>query len=449
MNLKNIFWNLSGLGAPAVAAALTIPWIIHLIGLERFGLISIAWGLIAQSGLFDLGIGRATTQYVAKLIGLRRHSEVSPVIVLAASMTLITGLVAGGLFALAILLGIQEYIKTTPAIHEEIKWGALMLAATLPLQAISATYRGINEAYGDFRGISMVRVFLGVVNFAGTLLVAMFSVHLAALVSVLFFSRLIGLFIYRWLARKHVEEALGQAIHKSDELDRSLVARKLLHFGGWFTLGSGVSFVLNQSEKVGVGVLISAAAISAFAIPFEVVIQSLVVTTAISTIAFPQLSSLVQTEPAEALHRFHSWLFRTLAVMLGICVVMAVALPPVLTVWVGENLPAESILIGQILCIGAFARTINVLCTSMIHAYGRADLITVARIVELPIYIAAVYFLITTFGVYGAAYAWVLRMITDSSVLYCLMRRYPSHLSPTAGKIGLPGKRNSVVGEPT
>ena len=232
MNLKNIFWNLSGLGTPAVAAALTIPWIIHLVGLERFGLLSIAWGLIAQCGLFDLGIGRAATQYVAKLIGLRRHSEVSSVISLAATMTLVTGLVAGGLFALAVMLGIQDFIKATPGIHEEIKWGALVLAATLPLQAISATYRGINEAYGDFRGISIVRVLLGVINFVGTLLVALFSMHLAALIAVLFFSRLLGLWIYCFLARKHVEEAIGNAKSGvSSGFERRSVARGLLNFG--------------------------------------------------------------------------------------------------------------------------------------------------------------------------------------------------------------------------
>jgi O-antigen/teichoic acid export membrane protein len=341
VNLKNIFWNLGGLGTPALAAAITIPWIIHFAGLERFGLLSIAWGLIATSGLFDLGIGRATTQHVAKLIGLQQHSQISPVISLAATMTLVTGLFAGGLFALAILCGVQDFLKTTPEIISEVKLAGLILAATLPLQAVAATYRGINEAYSDFRGISMVRVLLGVINFGGTLLVSVFCEHLAALVAVLFFSRLMGIFIFRWLARTHVEEAVKHSLADDEmDFDHRSVARQLLSFGSWFTLGSGVSFVLDQSEKLGIGVLVSATAISTFAIPFEVVVQSLVVTTAISTIAFPKLSSLVQSDPAAALKKFHQWMLRTMGVMLLICVLMVFALPPVLKLWVGENLPA-------------------------------------------------------------------------------------------------------------
>ncbi len=172
-----------------------------------------------------------------------------------------------------------------------------------------------------------------------------------------------------------------------------------------------------------IGVLISAAAISAFAIPFEVVIQSLAVATAISTIAFPQLSTLVQQDHQEALKRFNSWLVKTLLVMGGICLVMAGLLPPVLSRWIGaNNLPPEAVFIGQVLCIGVFARTINVLCFSMIHAYGRADLTTKVRIVEVPIHLAILYFLVVQYGVYGAAFAWVLRMIVDSAVLYLVVR---------------------------
>lgn len=73
MRIKNIAWNLAGLGGPLIVAALTIPALIRMIGLERFGLLALAWGLIGFAGIFDLGIGRATTNAsVRGVFGLRQ-----------------------------------------------------------------------------------------------------------------------------------------------------------------------------------------------------------------------------------------------------------------------------------------------------------------------------------------------------------------------------------------
>lgn len=42
MRIKNIAWNLAGLGGPLIVAALTAPSLIRMIGMERFGLVALA-----------------------------------------------------------------------------------------------------------------------------------------------------------------------------------------------------------------------------------------------------------------------------------------------------------------------------------------------------------------------------------------------------------------------
>ena len=407
-------------------------------------MLSIAWGMIAQAGLFDLGIGRATTQYVAKLLGLEDRKTIPAVIRLAVVLTFVTGLFAAALFAIAILCGIHRYIKATPEVAAELLPAALFLAATLPVQAVSSTYRGVNEAYSDFKGISLVRIFIGVINFLGPFLVALVTQKLVWLIATIFFSRLLAMFIYRWLASSKYRETDVET-EPETEIDARKVAKELISFGGWFTVGSGFSFGLNQSEKLGIAVLISAAAVSAYAIPFEVVMQSLVVATAISTIAFPELSNLVQTKPAAALKRFNGWLIKTMAVMLVVGIGLAVVIPVAFRWWLNEELPPESIVIGQMLCIGIVARTVNVLCFSMIHAYGRADLTTKVRIVELPLHLIILVGLIWSFGVYGAAAAWVLRNVLDSVVLYIVILRHSAKLAGTVNQEKFSGA-NAVSG---
>src|SRR6266446_8547520 len=73
---RNTVWNLLGSGAPMVVAVFSIPILIRGLGKERFGALTLAWALIGYASLFDLGLGRALTQLVAKKLGAGEDREV-------------------------------------------------------------------------------------------------------------------------------------------------------------------------------------------------------------------------------------------------------------------------------------------------------------------------------------------------------------------------------------
>src|SRR5712691_11098433 len=66
---RNWILNLAGQAVPLVVGLVTIPYLIRGLGTERFGVLSIAWVLLGYFGLLDLGLGRATTKFVAECLG--------------------------------------------------------------------------------------------------------------------------------------------------------------------------------------------------------------------------------------------------------------------------------------------------------------------------------------------------------------------------------------------
>ncbi len=74
---RNTLLNLIGQGLPLVVAVITIPFIIHGLGIERFGLLSLAWVVLGYFAIFDLGLGRATTKFVAEAIRNIDRNEVA------------------------------------------------------------------------------------------------------------------------------------------------------------------------------------------------------------------------------------------------------------------------------------------------------------------------------------------------------------------------------------
>lgn len=190
MRVTHIAWNLSGLLLPICVAALTVPTLVEHLGQERFGLLALAWGLIGYASALDLGLGRALTQMAASCRGRGEDSTIPDILATASRITLLTGLLAGIIISLFALCGGSELINTLDTPKNEIQLATLMLAIALPAQAMSATYKGLNEAFMNFKGISLLRAMLGVINFAGPYIVSLFTIKLPWLILTLVVSRM-------------------------------------------------------------------------------------------------------------------------------------------------------------------------------------------------------------------------------------------------------------------
>ncbi|MNJ34074.1 Lipopolysaccharide biosynthesis protein WzxC [compost metagenome] len=417
MHFKNIVWNLLGLGLPLVIAALTVPGLISIVGTERFGFLALAWGLIGYAGALDLGVGRALTQRLAMLRGGPLAVEVPQIVSTAITLTSVVGAIGFCIIVLLSIAGVQQLIPQNGVPPHEISLSLLMLALAIPMQAVSATYRGVNEAYLNFKSISLLRIALGGVNFGGPYLVAHFTHELHWLVSTLVISRLVALFIYRSCAYGCLSEKATGHFSKSQ-------AVQLLRFGGWVTVSGIVSPFLVQADRFFVGFLLSAAAVTAYVIPYEISVQAMILVGAITTVAFPAITKLLQDGVERAWALFNVWVVRVALMMFVVMGGMALLMPIILKLWVGEYVSEESVVVGRILCVGVFLNAVGAMFYAFLHAQGRAKATAIFHLIELPLFVAALYWLIQHYGVIGAAVAWLLRVLLDTVLLIWAVSKF-------------------------
>lgn len=434
--LGKILWNVFGIATPLLIAAIVVPRLLASIGAERFGFLALAWGLIGYATAMDLGIGRATTQQIARMRnGVDAH-QIPSLFATARRLTTVTSSIGMSLIVIAAMAGVYRYIRTEAVPAAEIQYSMLLLALALPMQAVSATYRGVNEAYLNFRSISILRILLGAANFGGPYLVALWTQELHWLVATLVVSRALALVLYR----KFAHDCLTEDGHAEPGQYERKHAKRLFQFGGWYTISSIVSPMLVQADRFFVGALISAAAVTVYVLPYEVTVQTLVFVSAVSTVSFPLISNLLTSSPADALRVFHSWLLRVSCLMLVVLGTLAYVMPDLLRLWIGASVAPESILVGRILCVGVFFNSVGVMYFAWLHAQGKTLHTAVLHMIELPFFIGALYLLINRYGVSGAAVAWTLRVTVDALALVAISRSANKRVDWQQVVVGTPVK---------
>ena len=409
MNRSSLLWNLAGLVIPLCIAIVAIPELLSRLGQERFGFLGLAWGLIGYASLMDLGMGRAVTQ---KLSSIREKHDIGEIKTVIFSAVVVTGslsLIISSMLLLASVTSFAEYIPRDGVPGEEIRISIQIMAITLPLQALSAIYRGVNQAFLNFKGISLVRVFLGVSNFGGPLVVSLYSIELQYLLLTILASRVIGFSAF-CIPTRQILKPLGTGPRFNFSISETL---SLFRFGGWVALSGVISPFLVQADRYFIGAMISVSAVGSYVVPFEISVQLLVLTGAITTVVFPAISAELSRDYRVGRYRFLLWTRRTTMLMLCVTTVFAIAMPNILNYWIGEDVSPISSWVGRILCVGVFFNAVGSMYYSFLHGQGRSKVTAIFHIVELPIFMLSLWLLIGLYGVVGAAIAWSARMGLD------------------------------------
>jgi len=189
---RNTVWNLLGSGAPMVVAVFCIPILIRGLGKERFGVLALAWALIGYASLFDLGLGRALTQLVARKLGAGEEREVPTLVWTSLLLMLLLGLLGTATLIVLAPWLVHRALHVPGALQRETLQSFYLLGLSIPVVISTAGLRGLLEAHQRFGLINALRIPMGVFTFAGPLLILPFSRSLFPVVGILVAGRLIG-----------------------------------------------------------------------------------------------------------------------------------------------------------------------------------------------------------------------------------------------------------------
>jgi O-antigen/teichoic acid export membrane protein len=417
---RNTVWNLVGNGAPMFVALFCIPVLIRGLGKERFGVLALAWSLIGYAGLFDFGLGRALTQLVARKLGNGEESDIPNLVWTSLVLMLLLGLLGTLLLILFSPWLVRHVLNIPVALQPETLDSFYLLALSVPVVITSVGLRGLLEAHQRFDFVNALRIPMGVFSFAGPLLVLPFSKSLTAVVMVL-----VGGRVAAWIAHLLLCIRVIPALLDRVTFERATVVA-LLRFGGWMTVTNIVGPFMVTFDRFLIGSLISITAVAYYVTPYELITKIWVIPGALISVMFPAFSTSFAQDARRTSILFDRTLKLTFLTLFPLILLIVVFARKGLDMWLGADFATHSTHILQWLAAGVFINSLALVPFTFLQGAGRPDITAKVHLLELPVYMLLLWWLVRRWGIEGAAMVWTGRVVVDAVILFFLARRSSS-----------------------
>lgn len=415
---RNTTYNLLGSLVPLAIALVTVPLYIHRIGTERYGVLSIAFLFLGYFGLFDLGLGRATTFRMSSLSESSAEDRAT-VFWTATTLNLLMGLLGG-----FVLWGFSWYFfgyhfKTTPDLRREIVESLPILALAVPVATITGVLTGTLQARNRFLEANIIST-------TSTILFQIFPL----LVAWIWGPRLEGLLAAALLARLAAILVLFRSAHHAAARGSRITLSRaeiplLLRFGGWVFADGMLSPILAMVDRFAIGAFLGGSALTIYTVPYQLAQRITILPNALLSAIFPSLPSS-SAEQRQAVGVRSAYL---LVAMLSIPVLAAIFfMHPLFRLWLGDSLGSASAEVGVLILVGFWLNALGWVPFTWLQGGGRPDIVTKLHLVQIPPSLVLLYLLLGHYGISGVAMYIIARNAADLILLTWaarLMRTLP------------------------
>ncbi len=404
---KYASYNLLGSVIPMICSFATIPIYLNVIGEARFGVLTIIWLMLGYFGLFEFGLGRATAQRIASL-NTGTAAQRAELFWTALTLNVCLGIFGGLIFWLLSNYFFNNIFQLEDMMHLEVRTALPWLIVALPMATLAGVFSGALQGRQRFLELNVISVIGSLMLQLSPLVVAVVhDVKLGALIPAALFARVLTLGMLLRSCQRHIISNNKYSYSRD-------MAGNLLRFGGWVALTAIISPIMVILDRLLIGTLLGARAVSHYTIPFQLAERCGIIPSALSNALFPRF---VETSSEERSRLAARGAAMIALIMTPIAAGGMLIMHPFLAWWISPEFAMNASLVGQILLLGFWINTFARIPFVQLQACGRADLVAKCHVGELIPYISILYLGYLGFGLVGMAIAFSFRVALDFLLL--------------------------------
>src|SRR3984957_4556468 len=406
---RNTAFNLGGEVIAFAVGVICVPYVVKRLGAESFGILSLSWSLLAYITLFDLGLSRATTKFVAEAVSRDDSRQIPRIVWTSVTFQFVFGA------CIALTCGLNSHflaarvLKVQPQMITEATRAFQFLAIATPFVLVTNCLRGMLEGLQHFHLISYVKVSTNVLMFSSPFFLIPFGGGVASIIFLITLIRIGSMLAYLGICWPYLQVEIRWPSF------RTSVFRHLMTYGGWVTVSAFVGPILMYSDRFAIGALMSVAAVAYYTGPADMLNRALVVPASLGSTLFPAFSSLEAAGEMRKLEDLYARSLKYLIVVMGPPFLLIGAFSrQILNLWLGPVFANRGSTPLEILSIATFLSCLSILPYGLLQGAGKPKITAIFHVLELPLHLGLVWVLVAKMGLTGAAIALAVRVLIDA-----------------------------------
>ncbi len=387
----------------AIVAFACVPWYIHLLGIESYGLIGFFVTLQAVIGLLDLGVGATINREVARSVALGDPDHARRLLRSLEIVYAVVAIAIAATIALAAPAIAGVWLKPGTLDHREVDGAVrlmgLVTALRWPVGLYYGTLIGLHRPQISYR---IVAVMTTVANIGAVLVLSAVHRTIWAYFVWQAVSSLVGLAWVRRSAWRQLGDPAGTGF------DRVLLKTVLIQSA----MMSGVAMtgvVLTQVDKFVVSASIPLADFGSYSLAAVLAGGLSVLLIPTFNVIYPRLSGLVAADRAAeqiAFYRLGTRLF--LGCLFPVALSAFFYSGDFLALWTGNaGLAAATAPIAGLLCLGSALNGVMIFPYALHLARGETRRLLMIGCVLVAVMIPLTLALVREYGALGGALSWL------------------------------------------
>ena len=354
---------------------LTVPVMLHGLGLAGYGIYSVAFSVVAFGAYLDLGLGWNTTKFVAEAHAQGRARETGTIIAAAALYSLIVGLAFTTVVVVSARWISQSVLNVPNASIEECVLAVRIAAISSMASSVNAVYVCALRGMRRFTIATVISVFSFTFSVLGAATTASLGLGLASAATAQMVGAICGLvagFSVCWSYTRIAEP----------RLQLWLQMRRMFNFSLWTYSNRIMQMFVFQMDKIIMARFVGAAFFPFYSVPFNLA-QRLNFLATPAVTAFYPIASVGQSDRNVFIRQYLNASRLVHVVTAAVAITILCMGDRILLVWIGPDMASTGSYFLRVLTIGFWINSVWSLDAGCIEGWNRPGLTSLVSAISL------------------------------------------------------------------
>ena len=335
MLLRNSAWNFAGLALPALVALGTVPWLIHGLGLEGFGIVTLITSIVGYFGILDINLSAGAIKYLAEHQATGDQRRFAQTFWFGLLFHAALGLAGGLLLAGFAGIILDRFFTVSPVLRSDAQSALQLAALGFALSQMLGYLLAVPQALQRYDLSARGEAAFGILVNVASAVVACSGGGIAGVVLARVAVSAANVLWLGWqLSRLQVQ--LGVPL--SPCMPTREVCVRLMRFSGYSYLSRLAAMLHQHADKLIIGALAGPVALAYYTVPVQLAGRILGLTYRLGSVIYPRVSELAATGRQAQLQSLYLDATRLLTYLnFAVLAVIALAGAAFLERWVGPQ----------------------------------------------------------------------------------------------------------------